>query len=359
MSKIEWTDATWNPTRRCRRVSPGCENCYAEKMAHRFSGPGLPYEGLIQIGKQGPRWNGEGRFVPDTLDAPLHWRDPSYIFVNSMSDLFFERFSNEEIAAVFGVMAACPQHAFQVLTKRPGRALQWFAWLKREASTVNAGRGMSEAAYCLAMAQKQCSDVKLAQNVDKTCARPWPLPNVWIGVSVEDQQRANERIPQLLRIPAAVRFVSYEPALGPVDWTHILLQKSVDLGPDVTVNALYRWYGGALEGQRTHIEWLIVGGESGPDARPFDLAWARSAVQQCQDAGVAVFVKQLGAVPVNGPGNRCPLTAAAMTRSGRIDAAVTDDGQGLDVVPRIRLRDSKGGYWSEWPQDLRIREFPQ
>lgn len=324
MSKIEWTDATWNPTRGCRRVSPGCENCYAEQIAYRFSGPGLPYEGLIQIGEQGPRWNGEGRFVPDTLDAPLHWRDPRHIFVNSMSDLFFERFSNEQIAAIFGVMAACPQHAFQVLTKRPGRAMQWFAWVKRESMTVNGPRrSMSEAAYCLAMAQRQCPDVKLTRNVDRTCARPWPLPNVWIGVSVEDQQRANERIPQLLRIPAAVRFVSYEPALGPVDFCATeagdALSECDDCNGDPdceTCSGLGR------------ISWLIVGGESGPGARPFDLAWARSAVRQCQDAGVAVFVKQIGTNPQT-------------------------HGVSIGRVP------GKGGDLSTIPQDLRIREFPQ
>lgn len=337
---ISWSRYSWNPFRGCRRVSPGCEHCFAEQIAYRFSGPGLPYEGLIQLGKQGPRWNGEGRFIPDALDAPLHWRDPSYIFVNSMSDLFFERFTNEEIAAVFGVMAACPWHAFQILTKRPARALEWFAWLRREAREVNSGRGMSEAAYCLAMAQKRCSDVKLAQNVDRTCAQPWPLPNVWIGVSVEDQQRANERMPLLVKIPAAVRFVSYEPALEAVDFDpptcpscgqHELFNQGDDgdgtpfcaeCGDEMEFNV---WL--------DSVDLVIVGGESGGGARPFDLAWARSVVAQCDEVGTKVFVKQLGKVRIDSEAEPGSLVLSQITGS-------------------------KGDDPAQWPPMLRRQELP-
>ena len=126
-TKIEWADAVWNVTRGCRRVSPGCVNCYAEKQANRFKGGA--YEGLVSLGKNGPRWTGAGRFVPDKLEEPLHWRKPRRIFVNSMSDLFFEEFTNEQIAAVFGVMATAHWHTFQVLTKRSERAAKWFHWL--------------------------------------------------------------------------------------------------------------------------------------------------------------------------------------------------------------------------------------
>lgn len=304
-TKIEWASHVWNPTRGCRRVSPGCENCYAERVAARFSGPGLPYEGLTKNG----RWNGEVKL--GDLAAPLHWRKPARIFVDSMSDLFYEEFTDEKIAAVFGVMAACPQHTFQVLTKRPERAVKWFAWIKRQAIEVNAGRGMSEAAFCLAHAQKQSPNVALTRNLDEIFAQPWPLPNVHIGISIEDQKRADERLPELLRIPAAVRFVSFEPALGPVNWL-----------PWV------RKFPGRME---PPLDWLIIGGESGPSARPFDIAWARNTIEQCKAAGVPVFMKQLGAHCVN-----------------------SSNGQEPE-------RNTFGGKWNDpkdWPPDLRVREFP-
>ena len=126
---ISWTDATWSPTRGCRRISAGCENCYAERQAMRMSGTGGAYEGLVKLTSGGPRWTGDGRLVPSMLDQPLRWTKPRRIFVDSMSDLFYEAFSFEDIAAVFGVMAACPQHVFQVLTKRPERARAWFEWV--------------------------------------------------------------------------------------------------------------------------------------------------------------------------------------------------------------------------------------
>ena len=309
---IEWTDATWNPTRGCRRISPGCVNCYAEKVAARFCGPGLPYEGLVKLG----RWNGEGRFAADKLTDPLHWRKPKRVFVDSMSDLFYEEFSDEQIAAVFGVMAACPQHTFQVLTKRPARARRWFEWVARAAKNAN-GRGMSVAAFCLAHAQRHSTDRALSLNVTETCARPWPLSNVWIGASVENQQYADERLPELLRIPAAVRFVSYEPALGAVDFS--------------------RWL--------DRLSWIIVGGESGTGARPFDIAWARSAVAQCKAAGVPVFVKQMGA-----------HMAPYKPRDARYAWALAN---GEKPPWRLMTTDPKGGDMAEWPADLRVREFPR
>jgi len=305
---ISWTDKVWNPTRGCARVSPGCERCYAETFASRFSGPGQPYEGLVTLGK---RWNRVGRFIADKLEEPLHWRKPARIFVNSMSDLFYEAFTDEEIAAVFGVMAVCPQHTFQVLTKRPERARKWFEWVSRQAETCNAGRGMNEAAFCLCHAQREAKQApSLSRNAGETCRRAWPLPNVWIGASVEDQQRADERIPHLLRIPAAVRFVSHEPALGPVD------------------------FGGAIV--RRSINWLIVGGESGPNARPFDVAWAHSAVEQCRAAGVPCFVKQIGAKPYQW----------------------VSEPRGMERLD-LDLLDKKGGEMSEWVEELRVRQFPE
>ncbi len=336
-TSIQWSQYSWNPTRGCQRCSPGCEKCYAEGVAYRFSGPGLPYEGLVTLGKHGPRWNGEGRFVPDALDVPLHWKNPRLIFVNSMSDLFFERFTFDEIAAIFGIMATCYWHTFQVLTKRVGRAAEWFAWVKRQAATVNGpGRSMSEAAFCLAMAQRACPDRKLAQNVEQTCAQPWPLPNVWIGASVEDQKRADERLPILANLPAAIRFVSYEPALEFVDFGKWLQIPETECPKAADGAHCDHWFdetdpccrcGDNAKG----LSWLIIGGESGSGARPFDLAWARRVVAECVAAGVPVFVKQLGCV--------------------RVDSVNPDSLRYITA--------KKGDEPSDWPPELRRQEFPE
>lgn len=347
---IEWTDATWNPTRGCRRISPGCVNCYAEKVAARFCGPGLPYEGLVKLG----RWNGEGRFAADKLTDPLHWRKPKRVFVDSMSDLFYEEFSDEQIAAVFGVMAACPQHTFQVLTKRPARARRWFEWVAGAARTCNAGRGMGVAAFCLAHAQRYSTDRALSLNVTETCARPWPLPNVWIGASVENQEYADKRIPELLRIPAAVRFVSYEPALGPVslgqwlDWPWWCERCQMVPAQNAETHLHCHDEGAVV---RRSLDWLIVGGESGTGARPFDIAWARSAVAQCKAAGVPVFVKQMGANPVGLRDDVCDACSWGLV--------VPRKQHGLDCPGGPVLHDPKGGDMAEWPADLRVREFPR
>lgn len=312
-SDIEWTDKTWNPVRGCALVSPGCTSCYAMKFAHRFSGEGQRYEGLTRNrAKGGPVWTGVARFVPEMLDAPMRWRKPQKVFVNSMSDLFHEDITDEQIAAIFGVMAACPQHTFQVLTKRAERLPRWFEWLRRE--TLG-----DEAIGCLQFAAGHGAPI-----THGVVGTPWPLPNVWLGVSVEDQQRAVERIPHLLRVPAAVRFLSVEPMLGPVDLTRVVIVKSdaPDRGkPDVSIDAVRGWYGGAREDERTAIDWAIVGGESGHGARPFDLAWARSIREQCDAAGVAYFYKQ------GGSSHRC-------AHSG------------------------KGGCLDCIPADLRVREWP-
>ena len=279
-SKIEWTDATWNPIRGCSRVSEGCRNCYAERVAARFSGPGMPYEGLIKFGKpssvRDPRWSGEVRMVPEHLAAPLRWRRPRRVFVNSMSDLFHESLTNEQIAAVFGVMAATPRHTYQVLTKRTKRMRAWFEWARRDfteqqrgiASAPNTFRAMLDAAFeVLGQPSKPVLDAAWRAHDDDV----WPLPNVWLGVSVENQAAADERIPELLATPAAVRWISAEPLLGPVD------------------------FAAASPNARSLVEdldWIVAGCESGPGARPCDVAWLRSLRDQCKTAGVAFFLKQ-------------------------------------------------------------------
>ena len=296
---ISWTDATWNPVRGCSRVSEGCRNCYAERVAARFSGPGKPYEGLATLRRArrqtGPTgeltqpvlsrsaWTGEVRFVAEHLADPLLWKRPRRIFVNSMSDLFNEKLTNEQIAAVFGVMATAPQHTFQILTKRAKRMREWFAWAAR--LTLDDLHGY---AYRAVLTGHDATRLKRGTT--------WPLPNAWIGVSVENQAAADERIPELLATPAAVRFLSCEPLLGPV---HLTLHGSWIRGWDEdwkydTLNGC-EWASPHSEvenGSSTSLDWVIAGCESGPGARRCDVAWLRSLRDQCLEAGVPLWLKQ-------------------------------------------------------------------
>lgn len=210
-SRIEWTDSTWNPVRGCTKISPGCKYCYAEVIAERFRGvPDHPFEQGFDL-----------RLVPEKLTEPLHWKRPRKIFVNSMSDLFHEDVPLEYIGQVFKVMSEASWHTFQILTKRSERLVEVSARL------------------------------------------PWPH-NVWMGVSVE-LARYTYRASDLARVPAAVRFLSVEPLLGPI--------------PNLPLR---------------NIDWVIVGGESGPHARPMELSWARDIHRQCEKMDVAFFLKQLG-----------------------------------------------------------------
>lgn len=286
MTKIEWTDVTWNIVTGCTRVSPGCEHCYAERLAATRMKNHHRYRGVARMTNAGPRFTGLVRTHSEMLEQPLRWRKPRMIFVSAQSDLFHDDVPAEFIAETFAVMAQARQHRFQVLTKRIERA-----------------------AYLLS---------------DPPSHTTWPLPNVWIETSVEDKQRADERIPVLLDVPAAVRFLSVEPLLGSVD---LRLTRAAPLMAGDGPNAR------CFSSDRLGLHWVIVGGESGPGARPMRLEWARSIVEQCSDARVACFVKQLGA-----------------------NAIETDPLYGYI---NIRLRDSKGGDPSEWPEDLRVREFPK
>ena len=204
---IGWTNATWNFVRGCRRVSEGCRNCYAEIVAARSAGEGEPYEGLASYHpKSGEaRWTGEGLFVPEKLDQPLRWSKPRMIFVNSMSDLFFEVFYFEEIAAAFAVMAMANKHTFQILTKRPERAAEFFHWLEGEP-----GEDETIIDACLKHLRKihkPTWEMAIKTPLDLFHRPSWPLPNVWMGVSAEDHKAAEARVPALLQMPAAVRFV--------------------------------------------------------------------------------------------------------------------------------------------------------
>lgn len=276
-SAIEWTEATWNPLRGCSRVSAGCQHCYAERVAARFSGPGQPYEGLIHPSTRG--WNGTVRLVPEMLDQPLRWKRPRRIFVNSMSDLFHESVSDNTIAAIFAVMACAPQHTFQVLTKRPARARQWFATMMAD----NQAAKMHES---LKGAMGYHHPRRPAVNPG-----PWPLPNVWLGVSVENQAAADERIPLLLECPTATRWLSCEPLLGRVD-----LCESLGMWWNATMQC-FESTGVEFNRHRDggyRIGWVVAGGESGADARPMHPDWTRALRDQCAAAGVPFFFKQWG-----------------------------------------------------------------
>ncbi|RUV65188.1 MAG: DUF5131 family protein [Mesorhizobium sp.] len=294
---IEWTDATWNPIVGCSIVSPGCTNCYAMKLAGTRLKHIESRRGLTRDTKAGPVWTGEVRLNEQWLDQPLKWKQPRRIFVCAHGDLFAENVPDEWIDKVFAIMALAPQHTFQVLTKRAKRMREYFEKIDTEL------RAAGEHGYTPRRFDQIACDITRSP-----CAagwmeeQDWPFPNVWLGVSAERQQEADERIPHLLMTPAAIRFVSAEPLLGPIDFTSICWR---DDDADIRANSLTAeaWvensdsasaYSNDCDGV-TGLDWIIVGGESGPGARPMHPAWARSIRDQCAAAGVPFFFKQWGA----------------------------------------------------------------
>lgn len=267
-STIEWTDATWSPTLGCTRVSEGCDHCYAMRTVHRMSfNPhekvSAAAEGLTAYRPGvGVVWTNVVRTLPDRLDLPLRWKKPRRVFVDSQSDLFHDQVPDEFIARVFAVMAAAPEHTFQILTKRHGRMR---SLLSRGTLGTEGFPDMVEEA----MAEFTHAGLDA-----------WPLPNVWLGVSVENQKWANIRIPELLETPAAVRFLSCEPLLGPIELRH----GRYSMPPDGAV------MGTSLDG----ISWVIAGGESGDRARAVEPDWIRSIRDQCVGARVPFLFKQWG-----------------------------------------------------------------
>lgn len=266
-SKIEWLAAgdgesgkTWNPLRGCSRISPGCVNCYAETMAARFSGTGLPFKGYAKTTPSGPRWTGKVQLIREKLLEPLSWREPHRVFVCSMSDLFHEKVPFWLIDQVFETMIRCTKHTYLVLTKRAARMEEYFG------STGN--------------------------RVDYLLKHP----GIHIGISAEDQERFDQRYHHLVKIPAAVRFVSAEPLLGKI----VLPEAS-------------------------RIHWIIAGGESGIDARPMDPEWCRELLVQSRQQGIAYFMKQMGSV----------------------------------WASTHKSKSKKGGNPVEWDADLKVREYPE
>lgn len=299
-TRIEWTETTWNPVTGCDRVSPGCDNCYALTLAKR-----LKAMGSAKYQNDGaPRTSGPGFAAtehPDTLTEPLGWRNPRKVFVNSMSDLFHEAIGSEFVARVFAVMALTQRHTYQVLTKRHGRmrtllTSQDFREAVAEHATDLIGNTPPHTGRWRIQADGSTWSVTPTGN-GNLWSPPWPLPNVWLGVSVEDQRWASIRIPHLVDTPAAVRFLSCEPLLGPLDLARVeIVKPEPPYNPGVWLDALRGHYIGPDDVTDDRIHWVIVGGESGPGARPMHPGWARSLRDQCQAAGVAFHFKQAGSV---------------------------------------------------------------
>lgn len=291
-SKIEWTEHSWNPVVGCSIVSPGCTNCYAMRqafrieamtaeLAHRGRGGAPHYNGTTRKVNGNAVWTGKVALAPkDVLTAPLRRKKPTTYFVNSMGDLFHEAVPDEWIDQVFAVMALAPQHVFQVLTKRAERMRKYLGALDLQA------RLGATATHVL----HPSTSIDQAREL-RHAIRSLPLPNVWLGVSAEDQRRADERIPHLLATPAAVRFVSAEPLLGPIDFQRIDLPGGYE---EVFPLGLPKGREDDC-GPQPSLDQIIVGGESGPSARPMHPDWARSIRDQCAAAGVPFFFKQWGA----------------------------------------------------------------
>jgi protein gp37 len=311
-TKIEWSDFSWNPIVGCSKISEGCQNCYAEKMASRLATiENSPEEYIFVTFWPIPAniptgWNGKTAFVESALEKPLRWKKPRKIFVCSMGDLFHESVPFDWIDKVMAVIALCPQHTFQILTKRPERMAEYFTNIEDRTEKI---------AECSMRAPFGVWD-----DADTVCDnlfdvfrdyRLTPLDNLWLGITAETQQRANERIPILKTIPAVKHFVSCEPLLSEIDFRQIVIPKWYC--PPMTVEERFENKHFDYQG----LDWVIVGGETGHNARPCKIEWIERIVEDCKAASVPVFVKQ---ITVNG-------------------------------------KPSKN--MAEWPEHLRLRDFPK
>ena len=308
---ISWTDSTWSPVTGCKAVSPGCANCFAATLAATRLKKHPAYAGLAHLNDSGRAvWSGEVRLHPDRLTQPLRWLKPRRIFVCDMSDLFHADVPDEFLDRVFATMALCRQHTFQVLTKRPARMRDYLEMVSDE-------RDMQR---WLNAASSLTGEMVGLESFDP--ALDWPLPNVWLGVSVESRAYL-PRLDILRQIPAAVRFASLEP----------LLEHLGDIN---------------LDG----IGWAIIGGESsqaGAPARPCDLAWIRNIVAQCKAAGVPAFVKQLGS-------SAYELDDTTLMQQWLNGGPLLKDERWS--LHKTQLRHRAGADIEEFPEDLRVREFP-
>ena len=330
MTGIEWTQETWNPIIGCSIVSSGCTNCYAMKMAVRLEAMGIEhYKGTTKQSKGGAVWTGKIALAPDhVLLKPLRWRNPKTIFVNSMGDLFHEDIPDEWIDKVFAVMALCPHHTFQILTKRSARMREYLD-ARLDAGEGHLWRWLTQ---CEINARLGFHTSIEHYAIYHTHAPVFPLRNVWLGVSCEDQKRADERIPDLLATPASVRFISAEPLLGEIRLHRLLHCRGCP--------GCY-----SLDCGNHGLHWVIVGGESGPSARPMHPDWARSLRDQCVAASVPFFFKQWGewadaddyASEVQEHYDVQGLTSEKSIRVGKRKAGRILDGRKHDDMPQVHI----------------------
>lgn len=332
---IQWTDATWNPVVGCTKVSQGCKHCYAKTLHD------MRHKAHLAGKKVAPQYGQPFETVqlmPERLYAPLSWRKPRRVFVNSVSDLFHEDVPMGFIAKVWAVMALAPRHTYQILTKRPARMLavltdpSFYGLVLDAADPIRASRA------------------PLTMIPISNPAHAGFYPQVWLGVSVENQAAADERIPLLLQAPAAVRFLSCEPLIGPVD-----------LGRFAPFIAHFG--AAAIECEHGYdacpicdrgIDWVIVGGESGANARVCDLSWVTSIVANCQLAFVPVFVKQLGRWIAGESSEFRTINTWWLKPDAPRGRTKFDPSHAV----AFSLCDSHGGDMAEWPERLRVREFP-
>jgi len=364
-TSIEWTDWSQNVFRArlngrtghyCVKVSPGCKNCYSSRLQPRF---GLP-QFQEQRGEDAP----EVYLDPKKLGEVLRRKKPTKIFWCDMTDMFGDWVPFEWVAACFGVMAATPQHTHQVLTKRPDRALEFFRWLGgMVGADVRTGLKLVAPAEpvmgCFMQASRVLVDLPGQAALLVAWQKPvaWPLPNVHLGVSCEDRRRADERIPLLLSCPAAVRWVSAEPLLESIDFQRIPANHAgaqwdmveALTGKEYSDEELFPLDDKEDRPVAPRIDWVVVGGESGQRARPCDIGWIGDIVDQCRDAGVPVFVKQLGKRPVDGS---VPVRVDSVIEPG---FAMAGGGSAPVAYP---IRSTKGGDPEEWPAELCVRMMP-
>ena len=331
-TKIEWTDETWNPVRGCSRVSEGCRNCYAEREANRHRA--TLYKGLVKITNGRPAWTGKVRTIPEKFADPMFWRKPRRIFVNSMSDLFHEGISDETLVSLFAVMGnshiatgVTRTHQFQILTKRPERMWDFMTRLRWRVAFGLAMEAGGRTLLLNNLPYLATYDPWGSIGGGKSEERPvtWVPPQVMLGVSFEDQVTADQRIPWLLKTPAAQRFASYEPALGAVNLREALPSDEI---------------GGAEFG--IFLDWVIVGGESGPNARPATPEWFRSVRDQCVATGVPFFFKQWGEWSPTGKFSHAPNAADVPVGDGSFHRM-------LRVGKKHAGRRLDGKEWSQFP----------
>lgn len=303
---IEWTDATVNAINGCTVLSPGCTNCYAMRLAGTRLRDHPTRTGLTSDSKAGPVWNGNVRLNESALLQPLRWKRPRRIFWNAHGDIFHPSVPDDWIDRCFAVMALTPQHIHQVLTKRADRMRNY---LSSPETPVRIARIQLEQYRSQNMIKRD----PLGAGRIKTISANYPLPNVWLGVSVEDQKRALERIPDLLATPAAIRWLSCEPLLGPIDLGQLL--------EGLPINAWLTWLDA--------LNWVVVGGESGPGARPMHPDWARALRDQCAAAYAPFFFKQWG--------------------DWASHEAVANEAGGVDIIPPASFRSAH--RWCRWEDD--------